>query len=176
MVKNAVLYEKFSTDKYACLRHAQDASARARANACARNYKCAGTAVRIVENPQFIRVIATSEILTDAPFSGLTKVCARQLHASCACALRRAVSDTFTPQALKSLFFLSGCSNPNAVQVDSRLHLATSPLLISGEQHGEEEKEGSGEEDEASEEEVTSYRFEIFDDLNSGRRLLRTGR
>jgi hypothetical protein len=45
----------------------------------------------------------------------------------------------------KSLFFLSVCSNPNAVHVDSRLHFATSQLMITlGGQHGEEKKEGSG--------------------------------
>jgi hypothetical protein len=40
------------------------------------------------------------------------------------------------------------------VQVDSRLHFLRRRHLIPGGQHGEEEKEGSGEEDEASEEEV----------------------
>jgi hypothetical protein len=81
-------------------------------------------------------------------------------------ALRHPVADAFAPQAAKSLFFLSGCSNRNAVHVDSRLHFATSPLLIPGGQHGEEEKESSGEEDEASEEEVGVCRFEIFDGLS----------
>jgi len=52
------------------------------------------------------------------------------------------------------------------VHVDSRLHFATSPLLIPGGQHGEEEKESSGEEDETEEEEVGFCRFEIFDGLS----------
>jgi hypothetical protein len=64
----------------------------------------------------------------------------------------------------KSLFFLSVCSNRNAVHVDSRLHFATSQLTITlGGQHGEEKKEGSGEEDKAQEEEVGVCRFMIFD-------------
>jgi hypothetical protein len=41
--------------------------------------------------------------------------------------------------------------------------------LIPGGQHGEEEKEGSGEENEASEEEVNFCSFEIFDGLSGSK-------
>jgi hypothetical protein len=95
--KKAVCREKFSTDKYARSRYARDASASARAMACVRNYKCAGTIVRIAGNTQCIWVLDVSEILADAAFSWLTNVVARQLHASCAYALRHAVTDTIAP-------------------------------------------------------------------------------
>jgi hypothetical protein len=70
------------------------------------------------------------------------------------CAAARMRPPKIASSETRSLFFSSVCSNRIAVQVDSRLHFLRRRHLIPGGQHGEEEKEGSGEEDEASEEEV----------------------
>jgi hypothetical protein len=121
-------------------------------------------------------VFSPSIFFSAARFFLLDVVAAQRRCTSRARVSRRAVAAANALSAAKTLFFLAGCSNRIGVQVDSRLHFATSPLLIPGGQHGEEEKEGSGEEDETSEEEVGVQRFEIFGDFNLSRRLLRPDR